>query len=94
MSVINATQAKSGTIVTSGPIGRLVGWIEHLFGHVEERIARTAISAASTVAAHGEPSRGNDGELEMTADFGWDKTAGWDRRKKAGWSPHGDGGMR
>jgi hypothetical protein len=94
MGVINATQNKPGTIVTSGPIGRFVGWIESLFGHTP------------TVA--GEPSRGNDGELEMTHDFGhdgqtgesnlmefgWDKTGGWDKRKKSGWSPHGDGGMK
>ena len=85
MGVINATQSKSGTVVASGPIGRLIGWIEGLFGHAPP---------APTVAAHGEPSRGNGGELEMTHDFGYDKTGGWDKHKKSGWSPHGDEGMK
>jgi hypothetical protein len=63
---------------------RLIGWVESLFGK----------TPVPSVPAHGEPSRGNDGELEMTADFGWDKSGGWDKKKRGGWSPHGDEGMR
>jgi len=56
---------------------RFIHWIEGLFGSSQP---------PSTPAAHGEPSRGNGGELEMSSTFGWDKTGGW--------SPHGDEGMR
>lgn len=85
MGVINATQAKGGTVVATGLVGRFVGWVEGLFGHAPTPTAP---------AAHGEGDA-QTGESNLM-EFGreWDKTGGWDRRKKSGWSPHGDEGMR
>jgi hypothetical protein len=59
---------------------KFFGWIESIFGK-------------PTVQAPVAPPPPKAPVVSGDTDIGYDKTGGWNRAKKGGWAPHGDGGM-